>query len=130
MKILVATAETQGRRKNDFCWTEEGELVGFAMECDGETVDGKCGCKRSLSGLKTHKATTTIKVVEMDITMEGYVEKIHESLKAAGWITQEDKGEGLKWAQEDAKELARIANAFTVGIIVEKRGKRFQERRA
>ena len=57
MKILVGTTETQGRRKNDFCYTKEGEVLCFHLECDGETVDGSCGCKRSMSGVDTNKAT-------------------------------------------------------------------------
>ena len=40
MKILVATKETQGNRKNDFCFCDEEEIVKAGMECDGESVDG------------------------------------------------------------------------------------------
>ena len=58
-KVLTATAATQGMRKNDFSHTEEGELVTYGLECDCEQVDGVCGCKRSLVGRSTHKATTT-----------------------------------------------------------------------
>ena len=57
MKMLVATKETQGKRRNDFCWATEGELVRFAFQCDGEAVDGRCGCRRSFCGLDSHKAS-------------------------------------------------------------------------
>ena len=67
MKILVATKEGQGQRKNDFCWAEEGEVVKFPSECDRETVDGRCGCRRSMSGANSLKGTKTMKVVEFDI---------------------------------------------------------------
>ena len=43
------------------CWCEEGELVRFATECDGERVDGRCGCRRSMTGMSTLKATTTVR---------------------------------------------------------------------
>ena len=50
MKLLVATTKTQGQRKNDFCWVPEDEIVQFAFVCDGEKIDGSCGCRRSMSG--------------------------------------------------------------------------------
>lgn len=56
MKVMVATREGQGFRENDFSWTKENELVGFTSECDGETIDGNCGCRRSMSGFDTHTA--------------------------------------------------------------------------
>jgi len=71
MKVLVATEETQGHRKTDFCWTEEGELVFFGSECTRETIDGECGCRRSLCGLRTRKATTTFRVVEREEALAG-----------------------------------------------------------
>ena len=43
MRILVATEETQGRRPNDFCFAEEGEIVTFSPECTSEEIDGPCG---------------------------------------------------------------------------------------
>ena len=41
MLFLVGTKETQGKRKNDFSWTTDGEPVMYGSECDGEKVDGK-----------------------------------------------------------------------------------------
>ena len=52
MKVLVGTKETQGQRSNDFSWAEDGELVMFGSECDREDVDGTCGCRRAMSGLR------------------------------------------------------------------------------
>ncbi len=49
MKVLTATTKTQGARKNDFCFCDEGEMVMLGSECDGETADGSCGCKRARS---------------------------------------------------------------------------------
>ena len=121
MKILVATNETQGRRENDFFWCEPGEIVKFGFECDGETIDGKCGCKRSMSGIKSFKATTTMKVVDMDITKEELKKQLIESDKKAGWNMTED------FIEEEMEELLRIADTFEVGMIVEKRGE-FRER--
>lgn len=58
MKVLVATTKRQGMRKNDFCHATEGELVKFSFECDGEKVDGKCGCKRSMGGINSRELPT------------------------------------------------------------------------
>jgi hypothetical protein len=128
MKILVATRETQGQRKRDFSWTEEGEPVRFGYE---DAMNGKYGCHRrkSFLGMKSSRDTVIMKVVETDITMEDYIAMIQKTLETSGWISDENRDEFSTWAKDDAAELVRIANAFPVGMIVEKRGKKFQERR-
>ncbi len=127
MRVLVATEETQGHRKTDFCWTEEGELVSFASECTGETIDGECGCRRSLCGLKTGKATTTFRVVEREeLSPVGLV-----SLLAASLVRRQSYGnreEARPAAEEDASRLAALAGAHPEGTILEKRGHRFLAR--
>jgi len=128
MRVLVSTHETQGYRKNDFCWANDGELVNFHFECDGETVDGHCGCHRSLSGLESHKATTTVKVVEMEITLRELAERIRASLKAAGWLEYSNEQEIIAWVNQDAGELTKVAKYFPVGTVLEKRGGSFQNR--
>ncbi len=128
MKVLVATSETRGQRKNDFGHATDGEIVTFGSECDGEPVDGSCGCRRAMVGVESRKATTTFKVVEMpDLTLEGLAEKVHDSLKAGGWSADDEPGR-RSWAADDARELARLAGFFEVGTVVEKRGKKFQAR--
>jgi hypothetical protein len=126
MKVLVSTTETQGRRKNDFCFVPEGELVKFGSECDGEKIDGSCGCRRAMCGLETHKATTTMKVEEREMTAEEFENAVYDSLKSAGWVRDED--EGREWAKEEADELQRLADFFRVGDILEKRGNKFKVR--
>lgn len=130
MKVLVATKLTQGQRGNDFSHADEGELLGFTSECDGEPVDGKCGCRRAFSGLVTHRATTTAQVVERpELDLAGYVKAMRASLASGGWTAHMSAKEADAWAREDATELARMAEAFPVGMIVEKRGAKVQERR-
>jgi hypothetical protein len=123
MNVLVATKETQGARKNDFNWCNEGELVRFAFECDGETVDGHCGCKRSMAGIDSQKATTTMKVVDMNITRQKLIELIRKSQERAGWGI-----EVQEMAEEDVNELTRIANFFKAGDVLERRGNKFGHR--
>jgi hypothetical protein len=120
MKVLVATKETQGRRKNDFCHAEEGEPVVFASECDGERVDGPCGCRRSFVGMMSRKATTTVKVVEAP---EGgcYDDFVGMYLIAQkAWL---DRMPELKESfVAEANDLLRIAKDLPAGLILEKRG--------
>ncbi len=126
MRVFVATKETQGYRKNDFSFCTEGELVGFGTECDGQEIDGNCGCRRAMAGLDSHKATTTFKVVDLPITVSDLATKIQDSLIKAGWGNV-----GAKVAEigrDDARELVRLADFFQVGDILEKRGDDFRVR--
>lgn len=122
MKILVATKETQGKRKNDFCFCKEWEIVKFGSECDGEKIDGHCGCRRSMVGIDTSKATTTMKVIETDISETEYAHRIHESAIRDGWTPSID------FCVKHALELVKIASAFEVGSVVERRGNLFAKR--
>jgi hypothetical protein len=128
VKILVATEETQGRRKNDFSWTKEGELVTFGSECTDETIDGDCGCRRSMSGVETGKATTTVRVVERESASLWTLANLLTALLVAnGYYSSWSKAR--KPAIEDARDLAEIAGRFPEGTILERRGNRFAERR-
>jgi len=125
MKALVATAETQGFRDNDFCWAKEGELVQFSSECDGEDVDGTCGCRRSMAGMSSGKGTTTTRVADLaDLTKRAYMQQWLESQLRGGWIDRKDElsEDEKQWALEDTQELLRLASTFPVDAVVEKRG--------
>jgi hypothetical protein len=126
MKILVATKETQGDRRNDFCWCEEGEIVEPSLiECGGETVDGRCGCRRSLCGLKTRLATTTFKVADVRLKVLELARMICESDRAAGF-----RGIEFEAHLITARELNRIASNFPMGAILERRGDRILLRKS
>jgi len=130
MKVLVATAETQGKRKNDFCYVPEGEMVDTGgFECDGESIDGSCGCRRSFCGLKAHKATTTAKVVNVEFAYGVTLEKlVRESLAEAGWVRGENPKRDAKFVREMAESIVHVADAFFPGTVIERRGTKFQER--
>jgi hypothetical protein len=125
MQILVSTKETQGNRDNDFSWVEEGEMVIFGFQCDGATPDDSCGCARSMVGIEKHKATTTVKVVEKDITMEDYITEVAKSNERAFPGIDPD-GEVAK---DDAKILLEVSSAFPVGSVLEIRGDTFTRRK-
>lgn len=138
MKVLVATEETQGRRGNDFCHVPEGELVmDGGSECSREGIDGRCGCRRSFVGLKSHKATTTARVVNVVLTDrdrpgetdEDVLERmVRESLKDAGWLGIVGEDEDAKLVQGTVGSILRVAAVFEPGTVVEQRGTKIQER--
>jgi len=126
MKLLVSTKKTQGKRKNDFCWVDDGEIVTFAFECDREEIDGTCGCRRALTGVKSRKATTTFEVAELKITKADLIEVLAASYMEAGFA--KDIPAAKKAVKEDADELISLANSFPVGTVLEKRGNELQVR--
>ena len=115
MKVLVATAETQGLRPNDFDFCVEGELVTVGLVCatDRRDPDGGCGCGRAFAGLNSHRATTTAKVNEIELSEDDYVEALRSSLTQQGWPTSD--------VQELAWWLAQLVSEWPVGTIVERR---------
>jgi hypothetical protein len=125
MKVLVSTQLTQGKRKNDFCFVPEDEIVTLGVECDGESIDGECGCRRSLGGVECHKATTTVKVADLPITKAEYEEILFQSFVTGGWG---DSNEIKEIAKSDAEMLLSLSEKFNVGDIIERRGETFQRR--
>jgi hypothetical protein len=115
MKVLVATAQTQGLRPNDFDFCVEGELVTVGLVCatDRRDPDGGCGCGRAFAGLNSHRATTTAKVNEIELSEDDYVEALRSSLTQQGWPTSD--------VQELAWWLAQLVSEWPVGTIVERR---------
>ena len=115
MKVLVATSETQGQRPNDFDYCVEGELVTVGLVCatDRRDPDGGCGCGRAFAGLNSHRATTTAKVKEVELSKDDYVEALRSSLAQQGWPTS-DVAELAGW-------LAQLVSEWPVGTIVERR---------
>jgi hypothetical protein len=127
MKVLIATRRTQGARKNDFCHSQDGELVAFPIvECGGEKPDGPCGCARAMSGLDSLKSTTTIEVAERDLSRSEYEAAIMASYRKGGWVK-----DGATWddvLRETAGDLLRLAADFPVGAVLERRGARIGQR--
>jgi hypothetical protein len=126
MKVLTATNETQGWRDNDFCWTVEGELVIFPpLECDCGSIDDDCGCRRSMAGLVSHCATTTMKVVDREeLDPETYFMLIKDGLKKQGYLTKEleREREVKEWLRDFSDDLRRTADVFPPSTILERRG--------
>lgn len=123
MKVLVATSEMQGQRDNDFNWCDEGELVTFGDSIhDREEVDGNCGCRRSMAGIRTWRSTTTFKVAESELTKNEYISHVVDTKNKQGW-----QGCIERWMPE-IDVLLSIAKAYSEGTILEKRGDMIQTR--
>ena len=132
MKALVATKERQGWRKDDFCHCNEGEFVTWGFECDGERADMPCACRRSLVGFDTSRATTTFKVVTVELTPEGLAGLLEGKLTREGWLSPEhsaeENGDFLMGQVEDTVRLWAGFAGCPDGAVVERRGDRFLER--
>lgn len=115
MKVLVATADTQGVRDNDYHWCTEGELVFLFEPCatDRRDPDGGCGCGRGFAGLHSHRASTTARVAEVELSRDEYAEAIRSSLQQQGW--------GSRPCGHKADALAGLVADWPVGTIVERR---------
>jgi len=116
MKVFLATQQGQGQRPNDFCHAWERELVRFGMDCDWEAVDGLCGCRRSMVGFRSSKSTTTFKVVEVDMSLDDFLECYRTSLKVDGYgFISEDN------MTKYGVELTQLAATFPVNVVLERR---------
>jgi hypothetical protein len=120
MKIIVATSETQGQRPGDFNFVPEGEVV-IVSDCD--CLHPGCDCIRSMVGIHCGKGTTTMKVVESDLTREEYRRLIRGAKQGYA-----DLGVDESIFDEQADALLALAAEFTPGAVIERDGEDFEVR--
>lgn len=120
MKIIVATSDTQGQRPGDFNYVPEGEVV-IVSDCD--CLHEGCECSRSMVGVFCGRATTTMKVVESDLTRDVYLLLIRNANKG-----YEDLGVGQLVFDEQADALLELAMQFPAGAVIERVGEDFEQR--
>jgi hypothetical protein len=120
MKVLHATASTQGQRTDDFCFCTEGELVVVpAMTCTGERAGDPCGCARALAGAASQSGTTTAVVAEVDMAHTEWREAVAAAYVASGWFSSVEEVDQFLLNEN---ELLRAAAAeLPVGTVVEYR---------
>jgi hypothetical protein len=116
MKVLIATADTQGQRSNDFTYLIDGELVTPASLCDRDdgNPDGPCGCWRSFTGLVSGKSGTTAKVADLDMTFEDWAAIFASSAASRGFT--------VSTPEHMTELMLELAAAFDVGDVIERRG--------
>lgn len=125
MKLLTITRDLQGSRNNDFCFATEGEIAIFGSQCSRATADDKCGCARSMCGIDSKKASTTVKVTDVDIDIETLSAKImHHYVNSWKFPIKE----ASKIAEDDVKQLIDVAKGFELGSVIEIRGSRIATR--
>ncbi|HET6286491.1 MAG TPA: hypothetical protein VFG15_07040 [Amycolatopsis sp.] len=124
LAVLVATDRTERDRSNDFTFCSPGELVDIVSSCDRGNPYGACDCCRSFTGLDSRRSTTTAEVVRRRMSFAEYAAAHYASLLSIG--LPEDTARG--WADEAARDMTRLAAAFPVGTVVERRGDKIIER--
>lgn len=108
MKVLVITAETQGRKPEDCCAAEEGELAVFCH----------MNLPEAMVGAKSRKASTTVTVAELpNLTMGNLISEVWDGRMSR-----------LSNARQLAEQILRIASKHPVGTILEKDGADFRVR--
>lgn len=128
MKVLVATRRTQGLRRNDYCFTVEGELVlpAALIEC---CDPGRCGCGRGFPGLASSRATTTAMIVERpELTVAGLRMAIHDSLGRQGYLEGLGHDEVEELIDEQVELLRKVTARWPVGSVLERNGPRVSQR--
>jgi hypothetical protein len=123
LKVLVSTLDTQGDRPGDFTWVPEGELVArYGIVCDDERADGGgCGCGRAFSGLTTHKATTSAKVVERDMTEADWRAVVYQTLHETGWAKHSPPDEVAEIIDDIVRHDLRAVEDLPAGTVVGRR---------
>lgn len=115
MKILVTA---KGARKNDFCWTIEGELVLLpSFVCASETT---CGCGRAFVGVTTRRGTTVAEVARARTSARVLANKDCKGFFGPRWGTMlpSEKRVHLRAALERVTKLAAMIKDYPVGTCV------------
>ncbi len=120
MKILVATTEGQGVRADDFFFAHEGDIV-IISDCDH--LHEGCGCQRSTVGGRSGKGTTTMMVVETDLTPAQFRREIIDANKEYILLGIQ---ESVFTAQ--AVALLQLAKELPLGVVIERDGEDFRAR--
>jgi hypothetical protein len=125
MKVLTATATSQGARDNDFDWTVEGELVWIGTVCakDRRDPDGGCGCGRAFSGLSSHRATTTAQVRDLALSRDDVMTALAGYYESAGYGVF-----GPTELEYEVDNLLRVVSAWDAGTVIERRLDRLHPR--
>jgi hypothetical protein len=120
VKIIIVTSRTQGQRPGDFNFVPEGEVV-IVSDCD--CLHKGCEYSRSMIGVLCGKGTTTMKVVESDLSRDDYLRLVRDANK-----NYENLGVDQSAFDEQADALLDLAMQFPAGAVIERNGEDFHDR--
>ncbi|HVQ18022.1 MAG TPA: hypothetical protein VMT27_03175 [Actinomycetes bacterium] len=121
MKFLVATNRTQGDMGNDYTYCVPGELLWITDVCGRDRRDPNqgCGCGRGFGGLSSHRATTTAKVADLEVTEEALRLAVRTSLTDQGWLPEElNPADRTAIVEDVIAEVHAIVDVLPVGSVV------------
>ncbi|MEB4208748.1 DUF7715 family protein [Mycobacterium sp. 94-17] len=96
----------------DLCWGVEGEIALPTQPCAGTNPD--CGCDRSLIGLNSHAASTTVRVTESELTFEDLVTAVAGYYENAWGATPHEAADLAAAVVGEATDVATYHRAGTV----------------
>lgn len=127
MKVLVATALTQGAKAHDAMDCVEGEFVYLLPACPASRRRpfGPCRCGLTFRGMASDGLTTTAVVRDLpQLGLDAYIDCLdatHRFQRAAGCTCEFD-------ALAEAWNMLAIAGSYPVGTVVERLIDRVQPR--
>lgn len=124
IKILVSTKNTQGWRKNDFCFVPEEQPVwlGFVCDRDKNNPDGSCGCSRSMVGVENLKGTTTFVVAPFNGSIMAFDRIIGAAIEKS--LERPLKESDDDMVSQESSLVIHIASKHDIGTVLERRGDR------
>jgi hypothetical protein len=99
----------------DFCWGVEGEIAVPGLVC---ASPADCGCDRSLCGINSHRASTTVMVRDLDLSLDDLIVGNIGSLEAGGWAELLPPDGLDEWARDQIIESVEAAGNFPVGMVL------------
>lgn len=119
MLVLEATSQHQGEHEGDYHWCTDGELVYRQADMGCRTPD--CGCERGWAGFDSHRATTTVKVVDrVGFTVADLAHELAVSLHDGGWLDCADPSDHV--VAEIVTEIIEFANHFPQHAVLGRDG--------
>jgi hypothetical protein len=107
---------------SDFCWGIEGEVAIPGTGIPGNvcsTFKPECGCDRSHGGINSHKASTTVLVRDIDLTVDDLVNACVGYLETAGYAALvPDAAEVESWAYSLILEALAVAAGHPAGTVL------------
>jgi hypothetical protein len=123
MRLLIATARTQGYRSDDYFTAREGELVWVPEPCPGAIpYPGAplCACSYSFGGVESGGATTSALIVESDLSRRELVRAFVTGSSSNEWSASRPG--------ECVDQMLAAAGRWPTGTVIGRRFARFELR--